>query len=566
MDFKFPIEYVSEKYEISDNLITDLELLETSEEGNKSMYEILLQPTTKIGKQHLKNKWSKYYTANTSYLKDTQNIYKKLSKIEFNNDIINDTYDSWNDIKNDNNFINKYQYIGWDRIKWLNYSIVFMHILSVYNLSSPVVNLLSPFALFLVPFFLLKGMRVPITWAMYKVILIKQLKNHVIGQLFTSFHKVKPTQKMYILFCTGMYFYNIYQNALSCYRFYLNSYFITQKFELLRNYLNYTIKNMKFYENIIEDYDNYKDFNNDLKKNRKKLEEFLLVIKNIPKNCMNFKNVFQIGKIMKYFYKIYDSDELDDILQYSFGFNGYIDNMKGIQKNKSKLSFTKFMKKKSKKTVLKMDDVFHPSIEDPIKNTINLNKNKIITGPNAAGKTTILKATILNTIFSQQIGMGFYKKCKLTPFDHIHCYINIPDTSARDSLFQAEARRCKDILDIIHKYPNKKHFCVFDELYSGTNPYEAISAAYGYLKYIIKNKNVKFLLTTHFIKLCNLLEKEEFIENNSMKTVIENDEPKYYYKIEEGISKVKGGITVLKEINYPEEIINSSRKIIDKIN
>ena len=88
--------------------------------------------------------------------------------------------------------------------------------------------------------------------------------------------------------------------------------------------------------------------------------------------------------------------------------------------------------------------------------------------------------------------MGFYKNVNLTPFDYIHCYINIPDTCARDSLFQAEARRCKDILDVIHKYPNKKHFCVFDELYSGTNPYEAISAAYGYLKYIIKNKMLNF--------------------------------------------------------------------------
>ena len=148
MNFKFPIEYISEKYKISDNLITDLELLETSEENSKPIYEILFQPKTKIGKQHLKNKWSKYYTTNIDYLKDSQEIYKKISKMELNSDIINETYDSWKDIKSDNNFINKYQYIGWEKIKWLNYSMVFMHILSIYNLSSPVVNLLSPFALF----------------------------------------------------------------------------------------------------------------------------------------------------------------------------------------------------------------------------------------------------------------------------------------------------------------------------------------------------------------------------------------------------------------------------------
>jgi len=564
MNFKLPIEYIEQKNRIPESLKIDLELLESNSPGNKPMYELLLNPQTEIGKIHLK-KWSEFYTTDVEFLKNTQEIFKKISKLKLNKDLINETFTSYNDIKNDNNFIGKYHYIGWNRIKWLNYSLIFMQILSVYNLSSPVVNLMSPFALFLVPYFLLKGMKIPITWKMYKVILIKQLKNHAIGQLFTSFHKVKANQKMYILFCAGMYVYNFYQNILSCYNFYKNTYFITQKFELLRQYLDYTIGNMKQYETIVENYDKYGEFYKDIKNNREKLEDFLNVIKSIPKKCLTVKNVFKMGKIMKNFYKIYDSEELDSILNFSFGFNGYLDNLKGLEKNRKKLNFTKFVKDQ-KKTKLRMKNVFHPSIKNPIKNSINLNKNRIITGPNAAGKTTILKATILNTIFSQQIGMGYYKKCELSPFHYIHCYINIPDTSGRDSLFQAEARRCKDILDVIRDNPKKKHFCVFDELYSGTNPYEAISSAYGYLKYIIKNENVKFLLTTHFINLCKLLEKEKYIENNCMHTDIKEDVPTYHYKIMKGISNVKGGITVLKELDYPSEIITSSRNIIDTLN
>ena len=83
---------------------------------------------------------------------------------------------------------------------------------------------------------------------------------------------------------------------------------------------------------------------------------------------------------------------------------------------------------------------------------------------------------------------------------------------------------------------------------------------------VIKNKNVKFLLTTHFINLCKLLEEEKEIENNSMHTIIENDIPKYKYKMIKGISNVKGGITVLKELDYPNEIIEISRGVIDKLN
>ena len=73
--------------------------------------------------------------------------------------------------------------------------------------------------------------------------------------------------------------------------------------------------------------------------------------------------------------------------------------------------------------------------------------------------------------------------------------------------------------------PNKKHFCIFDELYSGTNPYEAISSAYSYLKFIAKNKNVKFLLTTHYLKLCDLLKTNKKILNQSMETNIVNNNP-----------------------------------------
>jgi hypothetical protein len=64
-----------------------------------------------------------------------------------------------------------------------------------------------------------------------------------------------------------------------------------------------------------------------------------------------------------------------------------------------------------------------------VTNDINLKKNIIITGPNASGKTTYIKSTAINIILSQQFGCGFYKKCTLNPFTHIHSYLNIPDTS-----------------------------------------------------------------------------------------------------------------------------------------
>ena len=142
--------------------------------------------------------------------------------------------------------------------------------------------------------------------------------------------------------------------------------------------------------------------------------------------------------------------------------------------------------KRKKTPYFNIKNTFYAALadKDPVKNDVKLSKNIIVTGPNAAGKTTLLKSLILNILFSQQVGKGFYESATLAPFHFIHCYLNIPDTSGRDSLFQAEARRCKNILSFIKLHNDKKHFCIFDELYSGTNHYEAIASACAYLKYI----------------------------------------------------------------------------------
>ena len=157
---------------------------------------------------------------------------------------------------------------------------------------------------------------------------------------------------------------------------------------------------------------------------------------------------------------------------------------------------------------------------------------------------------------TQQFGCGFYDSAKIKPFSFLHCYLNIPDTSGRDSLFQAEARRCKEILDIIDANKSVEHFCAFDELYSGTNPEEAEQSATSFMKYITKHKNVSCILTTHFMKVCKRLEKTKTISNFKMVTERESDKLIYKYLLAEGISDIKGGIMVLKQMNYPKEIID----------
>ena len=65
------------------------------------------------------------------------------------------------------------------------------------------------------------------------------------------------------------------------------------------------------------------------------------------------------------------------------------------------------------------------------------------------------------------------------------------------------------------------------------------------------------MLTTHYIKLCKNLAKNQKIQNFNMKTIKKNDNFEYTYKLVEGISKIKGGLKVLTDMNYPKEILST---------
>ena len=79
-----------------------------------------------------------------------------------------------------------------------------------------------------------------------------------------------------------------------------------------------------------------------------------------------------------------------------------------------------------------------------------------------------------------------------------------------------------------------------------------------------KLDNVNFVLTTHFLDLCRRLEKEKDMHNYHMRIDVNSGDINdtdftYTYKLEKGISEVKGGIKVLIDMDYPQEIIDKAK-------
>ena len=557
--FKLPITYTNECHNIDDNIITDLELVNPE----NSLYKKIFNPKSKLGEK-IVNLWTKHYTTNTKYLEDTQTLIQK--EIPQMKNIESDEYELLERIgnlkQNDTDFHEKYNYIEWKYLQNLNNNAVCMQWLSAYNMLSPVLTLAMPILFLILPFLILKIQGQNVSFSNYVELLKIVFKKHQIGKLF-DIHSVSWDQRIYILISLFFYVVQIYQNICSCIRFVKNIKFIHRDLFLIRKHVDDTIIAINDFDLQCTNIDSYEEFVSDLRSQLVVLERFKVDLDNIIPNKLTFTKINNIGHTMKCYYMLHNNESYKNALQYSYDFWGYIDILNGIKENVN----TNYLGKCKFGNKTKFNNAFYPiTHNNPVKNTYNLNKQLLITGPNAAGKTTILKTTLFNILISQQIGYGCYKSATIYPYHKIHCYINIPDTSNRDSLFQAEARRCKNILDNI-KDDNIRHFCVFDELFSGTNPYEAISSAVSFLKYLNKYKNVSFIITTHYLDICNKLSNDKKTHNCNMKiNTKENGEFLYTYKLDSGISDVKGGIKVLNDLEYPTEIIENTNNLIGQLN
>jgi hypothetical protein len=564
-NFKLPIYYNKEKQILKKNIINDLELTTTVDPSCNPIYSFYFNNENDLSKK-LIEQTAEYYTTDVHFLKENQLLLKKYVSNQNKYTEYSKNYgkmiEIWNEIKTDTGFREKYYYMDWEMLEFLNRSELFLQVMSIYNMASPIVSLFVPIIILIIPFFIIKLKGLNITIKEYIEVLKFVVQTNAIGKLFTTFNDVSTNDKVYLLVSAAFYLFSIYQNILVCIRFNSNMVKIHEHIKEINHYLSSTISTMENYLHHVKLFETqaHKEFNSIVNEKMNILIKFRNKIENITDyKITNYKKMVEIGFIMKCFYEFYDDKEYNDAFMYSFGFNGYIDCIEGLQKNivERKINYTDFTDG-NKKTVIKNN--YYACLKDstPIKNTIKLKKNMIITGPNASGKTTILKSTLINIIVSQQFGCGFYGSAKISPFTFIHCYLNIPDTSGRDSLFQAEARRCKEILDIINDNKKETHFCVFDELYSGTNPDEAVTSAKAFMEYIVKNKKVSCLLTTHFVKVCKKLDKNENVMNCHMETEKTNNKLYYKYKLKPGISEIKGGISVLTEMNYPKEILENT--------
>jgi len=205
-----------------------------------------------------------------------------------------------------------------------------------------------------------------------------------------------------------------------------------------------------------------------------------------------------------------------------------------------------------------------------IANPVNLDKNIIITGVNAGGKTTYVKSITINIILAQTLGIINAVKGNVHLYDAITSFMRITDEIGKKSYFEAETSYCNEMINIADnlKKVNKRGLFLMDEPMHSTPPIEGVAVAFSVAEYLAKVKGMTLIITTHFHNLIELenIHKDLFI--NLSVNADYNEKTKTYdfnYKINRGGSKQIIAIELLEKNKFNKTIINSAIEMKNKL-
>jgi hypothetical protein len=194
------------------------------------------------------------------------------------------------------------------------------------------------------------------------------------------------------------------------------------------------------------------------------------------------------------------------------------------------------------------ENMYHPLIEDPVKNDSHLNKLSLITGSNASGKSTFMKAVAINAILAQTINTVLSSRWSMKP-GYILTSMAIQDNVIDgDSYFKAEIKSLKRIMNTVES--GGPCLAFIDEILRGTNTVERIAASASIMEWL-SNYQGMTMIASHDIELTKMVDG---FENYHFRETVQEESVHFDYKIHSGPSTTKNAIKLLEQMKYPEDV------------
>lgn len=208
---------------------------------------------------------------------------------------------------------------------------------------------------------------------------------------------------------------------------------------------------------------------------------------------------------------------------------------------------------------MKAENIYHPLLQNPVKNSILTERGVLITGSNASGKSTFLKTVAINAILAQTIHTCMADSYSASLYRIMSSMALRDDLAGGDSYYIVEIKSLKRILNRLEEEGNPV-LCFVDEVLRGTNTVERIAASTQILKSLSK-ASVLCFAATHDIELTHLLKK--YYNNYHFEEEIVDNDVVFHYQLMRGRAVTRNAIKLLGVMGYDEEIIKEAEEMAE---
>lgn len=197
----------------------------------------------------------------------------------------------------------------------------------------------------------------------------------------------------------------------------------------------------------------------------------------------------------------------------------------------------------------------HPLVESAVPNDGAWERNTLVTGSNASGKSTFLKALAVNAILAQTIGVCFAQEFRLARARVLSSMAVRDNVRGGESYFVAEIRSLKRILDAAEGKTPALAF--IDEILRGTNTIERIAASAAVLD-ALAGKNILVMAATHDIELTRMLAG---YQNIHFREWVKQGGVIFDYKLRPGPSRTRNALELLGQMGFDPQTVARAREM-----
>ena len=206
---------------------------------------------------------------------------------------------------------------------------------------------------------------------------------------------------------------------------------------------------------------------------------------------------------------------------------------------------------------IKGKGIYHPLLTDPVANDVRFEKNMVISGDNASGKSTYLKMVAINCILAQGLGFAYGESLELS-YGHVMTSMDVSDDiEVGDSYFITESKTILRMIESLEK--SGFHYFFIDELFKGTNTIERIGSGLGIVRWLSRH-DCLYMISSHDIEL--VAASGAVNDNYHFDSRYVDGKIVFDYQIKQGAAVTKNAVNTLKSLHFPSEITRTSQELI----